>query len=448
MARHTLIIGNGIAGITAARHLRMRSDDDITVVSAETDHPYSRPALMYIYMGHMPYESTKLYEDWFWVKNRIHTIRDYVTGVDIEARTAQLAQTGAIGYDRLVIATGSRSNLVGWPGENLRGAQGFINYQDVQLLEENTRGIERGVVVGGGLIGIEVAEMLLSRKIAATFLIRDAAFWGKFLSPQESDLVCRHMRSHHVDLRLSTDLKEILADGSGRVRAVRTGTGEEIACQTVVLAAGVRPNVSLAETCGIECDRGILVDHQFRTSAPHVYAAGDCAQFRDPLPGRQPIEQVWYTGKIHGETLGAILAGEERQYEPGVWFNSAKFMDIEYQTYGQIAGELPEGEAAVFWEGENRSIRISYSRESGHVTGVNLLGIRSRQQVWERWIGEKTPVREVLAGLRMANFDPEFQKAFEPALIAAWNAEHPDEPVVLERGNFFTRFLKPRREAA
>ena len=119
------IIGNGISGITAARHLRKLGDHDITVISGETDHFFSRTALMYIYMGHMEYSHTKPYEDWFWKKNGIRLVRDWVVEVDVQAKNLLTQGGSKIQYDSLILATGSKSNKFGWPGQDLPGVQGL-----------------------------------------------------------------------------------------------------------------------------------------------------------------------------------------------------------------------------------------------------------------------------------------------------------------------------------
>ena len=119
--RHIAIIGNGISGITAARHIRKRSDDRITVISGESDHFYSRTALMYIYMGHMRYAHTKPYEDHFWAKNRIDLVRGWVERVETTSRELVLSDGRRITWDVLLVASGSRSNFFGWPGQGLHG---------------------------------------------------------------------------------------------------------------------------------------------------------------------------------------------------------------------------------------------------------------------------------------------------------------------------------------
>ena len=231
--RHVCIIGNGIAGVTAARHirkLRSASECQITIISAETDHFFSRTALMYIYMGHMTYENTKPYEDGFWPKNDINLVRDYVTRVDTDKRQLYLQTGGILTYDVLLLATGSSGNRAGWPGENLKGVQGMITYQDIEAMEANTQDVQQAVIVGGGLIGIEMAECLHSRHIPVTLIIREKEYWQSVLPMEEAAMVSRHIRSYGIDLRSESGLKEIKGDAQGRVRSIVTVEDEEIAC--------------------------------------------------------------------------------------------------------------------------------------------------------------------------------------------------------------------------
>ena len=419
---HVAIIGNGIAGITTARELRKRRPDcRITVVSGESDHHYSRPALMYVFMGHLRYRDTKPYEDSFWPKNRIELLRAWVRRIDVARKRLELDSGENLEWDRLVIATGSAWNRFGWPGQGLAGVQGLVSLQDLELLERNVAGARRAVIVGGGLIGIELAEMLHSRGIAVTFLVRESTYWGTILPAEESAIVNRVIRDAGIDLRLSTRLKEIVDDGRGRVGAVVTDRGERIECQLVGLTAGVSPNLSVLEGSGIPAGRGVLVDRSFRTAVPGVFAAGDCAEIRMD-DGVNRVEQLWYTGRMHGEVLGRVLAGEEALYERGIWFNSAKFLDLEYQTYGLVNRSVP-GEKSLYWQSGDglHALRLVYTDES--VVGFDALGIRYRHRTCERWIQEKRKVEYVMANLPEANFDPEFFRRHERDMVRAWKEQ-------------------------
>lgn len=429
------IIGNGVAGITAARHIRKLSDHQITVISYETEHHFSRTALMYVYMGHMTYQNIKPYEDWFWQKNRIDLVNGYVEGIDTDTQQLSISGGRVIGYDALIIATGSKSNKFGWIGQDLDGVQGLYSWQDLQAMERNTKGINRGVVVGGGLIGIEVAEMLHSRRIPVTFLVREQHYWNNILPTEEADMIGRHIRQQHIDLRLGSELKEILADEQGRVRGVITGTGEEIPCQFVALTAGVSPNIEVVKRSAVETGRGVLVNDFFETNIPNVYAIGDCAEFHEPKPLAPKVEQLWYTGKMHGEVVAHTICGTRTRYHRGVWFNSAKFFDVEYQTYGYVGNKLRDGEATLYWEHPEglHSIRINYDAASRVVNGFNLFGIRYRQEVCSRWIREGRTLDYVVQNLGEANFDPEFFRQYESEVVKLYNQQNPHQSLTLKR---------------
>lgn len=422
---HIAILGNGISGITAARFIRKLSDHRITVISAETDYFFSRTALMYIYMGHMRFSDTQPYEPWFWEKNRIDLRRGRVNEVNFSGKELIFTDGSKIGYDKLILATGSAPNKFGWPGQDLEGVRGLYSHQDLEYMEAHSEGLRRAVIVGGGLIGIEMAEMFHSRHIPVTFLVRESSYWDNVLPPEESAMVNRHIWEHGFDLRLSMELKEIVDDGTGRAGAVITSNGERIECGYVGLTAGVHPNIGFLKGGELEIDRGILVDENLQTNLPDVYAIGDCVQLRRARPGRRPIEAVWYTGRMMGETVAHTVCGQPQAYDPGIWFNSAKFLDIEYQVYGDIPAKLPEGTASIYWEhpGGKKSIRINYDSTTERVTGFNLMGVRYRHEVCERWIAEKTPIEDVLRQLGMANFDPEFFREYEAEVVGIYNQQ-------------------------
>ncbi|MBT2557798.1 NAD(P)/FAD-dependent oxidoreductase [Hymenobacter sp. ISL-91] len=435
---HLVLIGNGITGVTCALTARqLRPDARITLVSAESAHHFSRPALMYVYLGHMRYQDIKPYEDWFWAENRLELVHATATGLDTAAKTVQLDNGSVLTYDKLLLATGSRGRRGSWPGSELAGVQTFVTLPDLELLTRDTRqGVQQAVIVGGGLIGVELAEMLAAKGMAVTMLIRDARYWGAILPAEEAALVQRQLDAHHIVTRYETELEEILADENGRVRAVRTTTGEELPCQWLGLAIGVEPNLDLARAGGLETDKGVLVNEFLQTSAPEVYAAGDCAQLRAPAAGEVAVEQLWYTGRQQGETVAYALCGTApRPYRRGTWFNSAKFFDLEYQTYGRVPAEPDAGEHSFCWQHPTRNalLRINFRADTLAVTGLNVLGLRQRHDTWAAWLQAGTPVTEVLANLGTANFDPEFFRQHEKAIVAQFNQQFPQHAVQLRR---------------
>jgi NAD(P)H-nitrite reductase large subunit len=414
---HVVILGNGIAGATAALEVRKRQKQwRITLISGESDFFYSRPALMYLYMGHMRLGDIHPYENRFWDDRRIERIRAWVEHIDTRERRLRLDRGQPIAYDLLLLATGSQPNKFGWPGQDLQRVQGLYSLQDVEGLERATPVIRHGVVVGGGLIGIELAEMLHSRGVHVTMLARESGYWNNALPDEEAAMVGRIVREQGIDLRLGTQLGEILEDGRGGAAGIVTRDGERIACQFVGLTAGVSPNVGVARAAGIPCQRGVVVDASLRTAVDGVFAAGDCAE----VEGR--VEQLWYTGKAQGEVAAAVMCGEPATYDRGIGFNSAKFLDLEWHTYGQVTpamGKRPDGERHGWWQHPSGRHGLRVVTRDGVVVGMNGMGLRHRHRVWERWIGERRDAGYVLDHLREANFDPELSRRWEPQMRTA-----------------------------
>ncbi|MDY2587323.1 NAD(P)/FAD-dependent oxidoreductase [Winogradskyella aquimaris] len=426
---HIAIIGNGISGVTLARHIRKMSKKKITIISAESDYFFSRTALMYVYMGHMTFEHTQPYENWFWKKNKIELKKGYVHQIDTDKKILHFDDGNTLTYDKLVIASGSKPNKFGWPGQNLKGVQGLYSKQDLENLEiyaPNNKVCKRAVIVGGGLIGIELAEMLNTRNIPVTFLVRENSFWNGVLPDGESQMINRHIKNHHIDLRLSSNLKEIISDSNGKVKSiVIEETGEEVPCDFVGLTAGVSPNISFLKDSKINTNKGVLVNRYLETNVKDVYAIGDCAEQQEALGLRRPIESVWYTGRMMGETLAQTICGNRIKYNPGHWFNSAKFFDIEYQTYGWVHGKKgkPDYEVHFHWKhkDDTKCITIAYHRDTNLLLGINTFGIRMRHNVFDRWLSEKRDLDYVINHLEEANFDPELYKRFENEIRASYN---------------------------
>ena len=420
--RQIIIIGNGISGITCARNLRKKSTDNITIISAESEHFFSRTALMYIYMGHMKYEHTKPYEDWFWEKNNIKLLHKRVSEINPNNKQIILDDGEQINYDTLVVAAGSVTAMHNWPGKQLDGVHGLYSLQDLEKIESGSKNTKSAVIVGGGLIGVELAEMLHTRHISVTMLVKDKHYWGNTLPEQDAKLIEKQIWKYGITILSQTELKEIKGEGD-KVTAILTKDGRVIPCEFVGITAGVTPNISFLKGSGIKTDKGVIINQYFETNIPDIYAIGDCAQFEQPLQGRKPIEQVWYTGRMHGETLALTLSGNRTPYRPGNWFNSAKFFDLEYQTYGLVPSKPGEGNAYFFWQHPQKDVAmgIYYNTTNNRLIGVNSYGLRLRHNFFDECLNKEKQVDFVLTHLNQAWFNPEFSKNYSPDILEEWN---------------------------
>ncbi len=402
-----VIIGNGVAGITGAMGIRaVDPGSRVTVVSGETPYFFSRTALMYIAMEYMRQEDTEPFERSHYESMNIKLVHDRAVLIDPTSATVALENGAPLAYDRLLIATGSVPAMYGWPGSDLEGVINFVSCNDLKKLCSIKKKAGKAVVVGGGLIGIELAEVLLHFGIEVSFLIREHTFWPTSLSPEEGRMIQRDMEKRGIRVLMDTDLAEITGTG-GRVSGVVTGTGERIESDIVGIATGVVPDTGLAKKSGIPVRRGVLVNDLLETGIPGIYGAGDCAE-RDTGEG-PGVAAVWYAARDMGAAVGRTMAGEKTPYRPGPWYNSAKFFDLEYTCAGRF---LPApGDSEWHREDENgrNSIRIVHS--SGEVLGFSMIGSRWDHRVLLDFIARRTSLDDTLSRLDSARFDPELVKS-------------------------------------
>ena len=433
MNEKIVIIGNGIAGSTLALQLAEKRTASVTLVSDESSYFFSRTALMYVYMGHLTKQQLEPISRESWDQSPIQRVKARVLSISPEDKELSFrtnkGDVKQLSYDQLVIATGSKPAFYDWKGQVAEGVLGLYHLSDLEKLEKwapNASTCREAVVIGGGLIGIELCEMLLSRQIKTTLIIRETFFWSSHLPESDAQFVEKHLLLHHLNLIKEDELKEISADETGHVSSVQTKKGETISCNLVGITTGVRPNIDFLKTSGLELDKGILVDKFLKTSDSSIYAIGDCAQLKNPLPNRSAIEPVWYTGKLMGETLAQTFSGQPAPYNPGIWYNSAKFFDLEYQTYGRVSPKAsqPESEQHFHWETAKKAMTFAYDKTSGAFLGINTFGIRLNHRIVSSWIETAIHIQEVIDCLEEAHFDPEFSNRYYNQIKHAFVQNH------------------------
>ncbi|MFK7987211.1 MAG: NAD(P)/FAD-dependent oxidoreductase [Sandaracinaceae bacterium] len=446
-----VIIGNGVAGIEAALTVRNREPSwDISIVSEESDHFFSRTALMWVVSGQLSHGCIEPHDRDLYTRMNFTRVRARAVGVDAKKRQVRLAGgLDPLPYDRLLIACGSRPRPGPWAGSDLAGVGHFVTMQDLEWLETELHGgpnqfgrpprpdhhlkasvddspyqprtslrNKRGgppkapVVIGGGLIGIEAIEVMAANKLSPRFFIREEWFWPMAINQPESTWITERMREHGVHVHLEENVEAL--EGDDALTHIRTDK-DTYDADLCVIAIGVVPNtdwlrpaspdaphVTLAERGG-----AILVDAGLETNLEGVFAAGDCAAVTW-YDGQKRPEQLWYTGRDQGRLAGRRLCGERAEYARGLFYNSAKLMDIEYTTAGFVNMGV-EGEQNWFHE-ETGSVR-STTRivvAGGAVVGFNLLGRRWDHTILNRWIQERRSLEYTLSHLNEARFDTEF----------------------------------------
>lgn len=414
MGKRFVIVGNGVAGVTAAMTLRDRDDRaDITLLSAETEYFFSRTALMYAFMNTLERRDMEPFERKVYRERRIERVFGRAVGLDAGARALTLQSGETLPYDALLLATGSVPRRLDAPGltPDLAGLVHFVSMQDLDVCERFAPSTREAVVVGGGLIGIELVECLAHHGVRTTFLVREPWYWPVALCREEGEIVTAHLRAHGVDVRHDTEVGEVERDTSGRVAAVLTRGGERVACQMLGVCIGVEPGVDFLRRVKTPptINRGIKVDVHLRTSLANVWAAGDCAEVT-LAGGRTLVEQIWYSAKRQGALAGRNMSGRPTAYDPPLFFNSAKFFDVEYTTVGDLT-RLPAGARAVFRKHPTKIITQRVVHHEGRVVGFNMLGSRWDHTVLSRWIDEARPLDWVLAHLARAQFDVELGRA-------------------------------------
>lgn len=412
---HHLIVGNGIAGFEAARVIRARdADARITLVSAEHPHLFARTALMYVLCGQLSLRDTEPYDRDTYARLRLERVAKRVVAVDAARRALRFEDGATLEGDRLLLAVGSRARPAPWPGGEGPGVYGFVTLADLERLDAAARPGMRVVVIGGGLIGVEVAEVLLLRGLRVTFVIREPWYFPVALDAREAAVVAAHVRGHGVDVRLGAEVESIERGPDGAVRGVRI-PGEELPADLVVVAIGVVPATGFLAGSGLPLAASGAIETADDLSVPGcpgVFAAGDCANVTWVDGSRRP-ETLWYTARDQGRAAGAAMLGDPVRYRRETWYNSAKFFDLEYTTAGFVP---PAGEGAGyrtwFQQAPERAATWRLVCKGERVVGFNALGTRWDHARILGWIRERRELGWVLRHLDEARFDEEFEPPF------------------------------------
>ncbi|HEX2076235.1 MAG TPA: FAD-dependent oxidoreductase [Longimicrobium sp.] len=338
MTRRYVVVGTGIAGLSACEAIRERDASASITLVGEEPHPfYSRPGLAYLLTGSVP--EKRLY---------VRTPAEVAAlGIDrIHARAASLhpaehrlaLEDGrTIGYDRLLLATGAVSIPPEFPGGELDGVMQLDGLDQARAMLQRARRRGSAVVVGGGSTALEIVEGLHAQGMHVHYFLRGDRYWSKVLDPVESAIVEERLEMEGVRIHRRTEIARAVGE-NGRLAAVETVAGERIPCGVLAVAVGIRPRLALAKEAGIEVDRGVTVNELLETSAADVFAAGDVAQVLDPATGRAELDALWNSALRMGRAAGANMAGAGEPYRKHVPMNVTRVAGLVTTVIGAVGG--------------------------------------------------------------------------------------------------------------
>ena len=305
------------------------------MLSAEKSGYYSRPGLAYYLTGELNEKQLFPFSAQDFNALGVHPQIAHVKKILPEQHLVELQDGGYLGYDRLLVATGACAARVNIPGADLKGVVKLDNLIDAQQIMDQARRRRTAVVVGGGITALEIVEGLVSRGVKTHYFLRGDRYWHNVLDEIESRIVEGRLKDHGVKIHYHTELDEILAR-NGNVGGVRMKDGGTLRCDIVAIAIGIRPRVKLARECGLEIERGILVDEYLQTSAADVFAAGDAAQVYDPFTGKYVIDSLWGPAREQGSIAGRNMAGGREIYSKTVAFNVTRLAGLTTTIIGTV----------------------------------------------------------------------------------------------------------------
>ncbi len=285
MKQRLVIIGNGMAGIRTVEELLSASPDkyDITIFGAEPHGNYNRIMLSSVLSGEKSIEDIIINDRQWYVDHNIllHAGEDKAVIEINRSRKCVIAKDGTQAeYDRLLIATGSKPVIPDIPGKNLQGVISFRDIFDVNTMLEYSRSHKKAIVLGGGLLGLEAANGLVLRGMHVTVVHTNPVLLNRQMDKQAGRMLQHALEARGLRFKMPARTQELIGDDSGHINAVRFEDGSELECNLFITAIGVRPNMKLAQTANLYCERGIVVNDSLQSYDPSIYAVGECIQHR------------------------------------------------------------------------------------------------------------------------------------------------------------------------
>jgi nitrite reductase (NADH) large subunit len=379
-----IIIGGGIAGVTAAEAARTKSPKaDIVLIHDEPGLPYSRLNLTRMIAMQIEADKLELSDSTWYVDNRIKLIHDRVTAIRSGEKRIVLSGNGEMAYGRLVLATGADPFVPPIPGTSLRGVLTLRTLTQARdILNNITEGI-KCLCLGGGLLGIELAVGLKKRGANVTILEGSGWLLPKQLAPTASAILKKHIEGMGVTVLCG--VKAVRITGNGHVDGVTFEDGSSLDAEMVLISIGVRPSLMLATGSGLAVGKGVIVDDRMATSNPLIYAAGDVTEHKGLVYG------LWPVAMEQGRVAGANAAGGSEEFKGMPMSAFLKVVGVDMFSIGKF---MPEDDSTRIFETENGGKYVRLAIRNGIIMGCNLLGDISAAQLVKRAIESKAPISQ------------------------------------------------------
>jgi NADPH-dependent 2,4-dienoyl-CoA reductase/sulfur reductase-like enzyme len=338
---HYVIIGNGGAGVSALQAIReVDKTSDITIISREQYPAYSPCSLPNLVGGEIDKPTIFRFDKQFYNRLNANFIKNSeAIEISPNDKEVELANGKSIKFDKLLIAAGARpitpKNI---KGQELDGVH-FMGILDSALgiIDHISKGVSRAVVVGGGFMGVETATMLKNREIDVTLVEMLPHILSRMLDPDMSEKVAEILKDHGIKLVLNDSVKSI--NGEEKITGVSLSK-TKLRCDMVVIAIGVTPNIELVKDFGIKVNQGIIVDSKMQTNIKDIYAAGDIAEVRDQIEGKQGSFAIWPNAIEQGHIAGSNMANKKIIYNGAEVVNVLDVFDTPVVAMGRTSKEM------------------------------------------------------------------------------------------------------------
>lgn len=386
-----VVIGNGMAGIRTLEELLAIAPDqyDITVFGAEPHPNYNRILLSPVLAGEQTFKDIVLNPlEWYAEQDiRLH-LGKTIERIDRVRRIVFADDGTEAPYDRLLIATGSVPFILPVPGNTLEGVITYRDIRDTQAMIDAAEVKQHAVVIGGGLLGLEAANGLKLRGMDVTVVHLADTLLERQLDATAGKLLQRSLEARGLAFKLSKATTEILGNEAGHVSGVKFKDGETIAADLVVMAAGIRPNTTLAEACGLHCNRGIVVNDTLQTYDPRIYAVGECVQHRSATFGL--VAPIWDQARV----CAAHLAGAgHRRYVQQATATKLKVTGVDLYSAGDFIGG--DGTEDIVLRDPRRGVYKRLVLKEDRIVGAVLYGDVADGPWYFDMIQRQTPITPI-----------------------------------------------------